>query len=163
MDPSPSQPILTETDVIDLMPSQTPHGELDTGSDISAPISQPETISNAHRDSTRKRSHTDSDEENSIPATCTNRRDERTVYIQKYEQQYSWLYYSHILGGFKCKICETFADVTKNTQYVTASVSLGTHPTRQLSKHEDSETHKKAVEKRYCSMNPKKRVQSLHG
>ena len=66
--------------------------------------------------------------------------DGRLFTFVRYEKRHSWLYYSAAKGAYCCKICELFSPILDNCQinpYV-AGVTLGTHPSRKLCKHEIS-------------------------
>lgn len=51
----------------------------------------------------------------------------------KYEQQFNWVYYSSVKGGYLCKICDLFAvEKDGQSEYIDKGVQLGEHPTRKL-------------------------------
>jgi len=68
--------------------------------------------------------------------TCT---DQRIFSSDKYEQVFTWLYWSNAKRGYICKYCELFAP-NDNVQipYQNKGVLLGRTPSRQLKKHEVS-------------------------
>ncbi|XP_078327996.1 zinc finger MYM-type protein 1-like [Crassostrea virginica] len=73
--------------------------------------------------------------------------DKRKFSAQKYESQYSWLYFSHVKKGFLCKYCELFGVSSSVSPFINKGVDLGTHPTRTLDTHNESKCHKFAVER----------------
>ena len=51
----------------------------------------------------------------------------------KYEQQFNWVYYSSVKGGYLCKICDLFAvEKDGQSEYIDKGVQLGEQPTRKL-------------------------------
>ena len=61
--------------------------------------------------------------------------DQRKFAAQKYERQYSWLYFSHVKKGFLCKYCKLFGVSLSVSPFINKGVDLGTHPTRTLDTH----------------------------
>ena len=61
--------------------------------------------------------------------------DQRKFSAQKYESQYSWLYFSHVKKGFLCKYCKLFGVSLSVFPFINKGVDLGTHPTRTLDTH----------------------------
>lgn len=76
--------------------------------------------------------------------------DHRKFASDKYERLFPWLYFSSSKNGYVCKYCELFSSrngTQKDMKFITQGVTLGTHPTRKLSKHDECERHKKSEEK----------------
>ena len=81
----------------------------------------------------------------SVSSCLSPKYDGRKLFSDlKWEQTYTWLYYSCSKNGYLCKICELFStESTGNSQiaFVDRGVQFGQHPGRQLDKHAESKRH----------------------
>lgn len=71
--------------------------------------------------------------------------------LSKYQYNYPWMYWNVPKNGYICKFCELFSTGTE-TKWVEVGVNLGTHPSRKIEKHRDSERHIKSTH-RYAEVN----------
>ena len=69
--------------------------------------------------------------------------DNRAFDLPKYQKQNSWLYFNPSKDGYICKFCELFpCSASETMKWVNQGIQLGTHPSRKLKKHAESERHK---------------------
>ena len=61
----------------------------------------------------------------------------------------------HIQKGYMCKYCELFSNkLDKSTPYVKCGAQLGSHSTRLLAMHSQSQNHNESVKKyTICQIN----------
>ena len=76
------------------------------------------------------------------------------LYDPSWKEKYPWMEYNSILKGMVCTVCEVFGIVPLQAKgvWVTRAVDNWTKAPERLKKHDESEWHLAALEKRMLSL-----------
>ena len=120
--------------------------------EITGSKTQPEEIEKS-LDVTTPESNSDTDSDSLSEPQAQNKKIK--IHLRqdssKYQYNYPWMYWSVPKDGYICKFCELFS-TGLDIKWVDIGVSLGTHPSRKIQKHSDSDRHIKSTT-RYAEVN----------